>query len=457
MLGLRLSPTSLGKSSWWRAPGYRAENVDGGQVHSPSVVVNFRQRKYVQIRTPADGIAGAAVADLGDLQECRFADIFTFSRASAATYWDAGGILRSAAADNPRFDHTNGKPQLLLEGPAAELGCQTDLTSAVAGIVGSGGALPTGWSQTADTAGITIEVMGRGAIGVLSYVDLRMTGTPTAAWRLRPCATGGFACLASTQYVASAFVSLLAGSLTASALQIGAGWFDASTTYLSQSVSAIGNLVGNALSRQSFAVTSPSTAARASHILYFAPAIGTPVDFTLRLAMPNFTTGERASSPILSSGTATTRAADLCQFGTRPTALLGRSQYGAIIRGQGIWGSQGRLIGGLGTNDRLVGINSSQTSIGLGVSSGYLQVAAVSAPLPAFGIAVGCNASGKAGAYNGGVPVSDTSPLAINIASAYLGRDGAGNYFAQGWYDEVALYGFRPSTASLAAKAVPLP
>ncbi len=35
----------------------------------------------------------------------KFEDIITFSRASSATYWDANGVLQTAATDVPRFDH----------------------------------------------------------------------------------------------------------------------------------------------------------------------------------------------------------------------------------------------------------------------------------------------------------------------------------------------------------------
>ena len=34
-----------------------------------------------------------------------FDDVVTLTRASSATYWDANGVLQTAAADEPRFDH----------------------------------------------------------------------------------------------------------------------------------------------------------------------------------------------------------------------------------------------------------------------------------------------------------------------------------------------------------------
>ncbi|WP_174804336.1 hypothetical protein [Martelella limonii] len=50
-----------------------------------------------------------------------FTDMITFTRAGAATYIDAGGLIQTAAANQPRFDYTHGRRQLLLEGPATNL------------------------------------------------------------------------------------------------------------------------------------------------------------------------------------------------------------------------------------------------------------------------------------------------------------------------------------------------
>jgi len=42
----------------------------------------------------------------------KFEDLITFTRNSAATYWDANGVLQTAAIDEPRFDHdpVTGEP-----------------------------------------------------------------------------------------------------------------------------------------------------------------------------------------------------------------------------------------------------------------------------------------------------------------------------------------------------------
>jgi hypothetical protein len=71
--------------------------------------------------------------------------------------------------------------------------------------------------------------------------------------------------------------------------------------------------------------------------------------------------------------------------------------------------------------------------------------------LPAFGTAAGWDGAGKAGSYNGSVIATSAVTHDATFTSAFLGR---GSGFANGWYDEFVLYPFRPSSASLVAKAV---
>ena len=47
-----------------------------------------------------------------------FSDIFTFTRSTTGTYFDANGVMQTAAINTPRFDHnplTGEKLGLLIE------------------------------------------------------------------------------------------------------------------------------------------------------------------------------------------------------------------------------------------------------------------------------------------------------------------------------------------------------
>lgn len=62
-----------------------------------------------------------------------FGDSFTFSRPTAAPYVDAAGVTRTAAVDQPRFDHSGrGRPIGLLVEGGDNLG-QGDRTRVIAG------------------------------------------------------------------------------------------------------------------------------------------------------------------------------------------------------------------------------------------------------------------------------------------------------------------------------------
>jgi hypothetical protein len=90
-----------------------------------------------------------------------FSDIITFSRASSATMFDSSGTLVYA--------------------PMNAIRNNTDV-GAVAGVIGSGGAVPTNWtSQINTTTGLTRQVVGTGTENGIAYVDFRLSGTATGA------------------------------------------------------------------------------------------------------------------------------------------------------------------------------------------------------------------------------------------------------------------------------------
>lgn len=87
-------------------------------------------------------------------------------------------------------DHNNDAPVsdagLFIEGPFTEHNNANTFTGAVTGVIGSGGALPTGWAQGYTAEGYTVTVTtGFTAFG-LPVLRLRIAGTPTRSG-LFPC------------------------------------------------------------------------------------------------------------------------------------------------------------------------------------------------------------------------------------------------------------------------------
>lgn len=109
-----------------------------------------------------------------------FSDIITFTRASAATYFDANGVMQSATTNAPRFDYspaTLAPRGLLIEEQRTNSIRNNTMVGAVAGTPGT---LPTNWLSVTGS-GISYAVIGTGSESGISYIDLRISGTTTAA------------------------------------------------------------------------------------------------------------------------------------------------------------------------------------------------------------------------------------------------------------------------------------
>lgn len=117
------------------------------------------------------------------------------------------------------------------------------------------------------------------------------------------------------------------------------------------------------------------------------------------------------------------------------------------MKGQGLYGSLGRLIG-IGTGDEIMRFNTAQTNV---IAGNALSIASVTVPLPAFGVCLGWSATGRSGSYNGGTIATDAT-VPATAGQVFLGRNQAG-LFAAGRYDSLTIWPFRASNAAIQAKA----
>ena len=94
--------------------------------------------------------------DFTKMSTATFDSRITFSRGSLATEVGPDGLVRYAPHN---------------------YAMNTEMTGAVVGVIGSGGALPTGWSWSS-AAGIVREVVAVGTLpSGLPYIDVRLSGT----------------------------------------------------------------------------------------------------------------------------------------------------------------------------------------------------------------------------------------------------------------------------------------
>lgn len=110
-----LSPLSgRPRRAWFEQPGHA----------DLAAVADFNNDRYALTVVPLAEIGGASAEELCAKRSASFAELFDFTCSSGAarSYVDASGtMLNDLDADQPRFDWTNGRRQLALNGASANL------------------------------------------------------------------------------------------------------------------------------------------------------------------------------------------------------------------------------------------------------------------------------------------------------------------------------------------------
>jgi hypothetical protein len=190
------------------------------------------------------------------------------------------------------------------------------------------------------------------------------------------------------------------------------------------------------------------TATQASSPTFTASSTSLTLTVSGALSRAQVETGAVASSFVQTGGTAAARSADSCRFSAIGEALVQRSAATLVVKGQGLSGSLGRLVGA-GSGDDLIRLNTAQTNI---LSGNSLVLAAVTSPLPACGVSLAWSGTGRSGSYNGATVNSDAI-MPTTTGQVYLGRNQSG-LFAAGRYDSLAIWPFPAAPASRHARAV---
>jgi hypothetical protein len=227
-------------------------------------------------------------------------------------------------ADVPRF---NGVPRLaLIEGQRTNVTPNPWMVGAVPGVIGSGGALPTGFAIDA-AAGLTRTVVGTGTMHGRRYLDLRLNGTTatTAFFVLRFQAP--VSALEGETWTQQLFLALAGGSLanitsTVVSLRAAGGTVspsEATFPALAADVWAMRRVSG---------VVGAGVSSIAAGMAFFAP-LSSAIDVTFRIALGNLEQAPFASTlilPAIDTIAASTRGADLV---TATLASLGIGDNGA--------------------------------------------------------------------------------------------------------------------------------
>jgi len=230
----------------------------------------------------------------------------TVTRASTAWAFNAAGVLTAYPADVLRIvPSPAGVMSALVEATS------TNLITNGEGVGAAGAAVPTGWQVQQQFGGLSPDswVSGVDAKGC-GYAQFRVNGVTTVANRCLLSYTGARVAVAAAVPVTfSSSLALVAG--VGYDMQMVYLWYDAGGALLSQTVGAV--RTPGAYARYAETVTPPANAVTCNarwDFVGYNGAVGTAVNFTLRLAAAQLEAMPFATSYIPTSGAAVTRAGD---------------------------------------------------------------------------------------------------------------------------------------------------
>lgn len=228
----------------------------------------------------------------------------------------SSGLYLPIAANTLRLSDLG----LLIEQASTNSVRNNSMAGAVAGVVGSGGAFPTNWTRTWNSAGtgIVTTIVGTGTDFGLPYIDVRFSGTPTLANDGPIILPDIITASVGQTWTHSAFFKLVAGSLSGITsnfyiLENNAGGVTSVTPTIGASF--VRSIVTRTLAGASTTTISPS--------IQFITPQNVAFDFTVRIYAPQVEQLPIATSPIATTSAAVLRPADAVTLsGAALTAAL---------------------------------------------------------------------------------------------------------------------------------------
>ncbi|MGU3496341.1 host specificity factor TipJ family phage tail protein [Xanthobacteraceae bacterium A53D] len=187
--------------------------------------------------------------------------------------------------------------------------------------------------------------------------------------------------------------------------------------------------------------------------LTFTPAAGTlTCTVSGAVSRAQLEIGGVATSWIETAGAAVTRATDTVQLTPAAAARLGDPAVTVAYRGSVLtFAANQRLVGLTGADNLLRGGATATDTVVVGAATS-ITLAGAGYPGP-LGACIAWDASGRAGAVNGGAVSSAGTPVTMGLANVYLGRDNgliAGTRYE---LDELVFWPVRGTGAAIQSQA----
>ena len=172
----------------------------------------------------------------------------------------------------------------------------------VGAVAGTPGTLPTNWSTGGGGGGIVREIVGTGSEDGIFYIDIRISGTPTATTFLtiRFAPNAQIAAANGQIWSGSNYIKLVAGSVANVTLRTLIGVSNNSAEGVGSSEIALNPTTAGLITQRQelqLAITSASAAFITQNIR-INYTNGFPFNITLRIGMPQLERGEYITPPI---------------------------------------------------------------------------------------------------------------------------------------------------------------